>query len=132
MFHYNAYDSSAISSDPVHVCFCSLTDTNTLEPNCQQKNYQITIYPGEFFHIPVVLVDQMNGTVPGVVHSSFTNVNGDSTASLGSLQESQIVNVDCTLLNYSVFSTCSSVVLSLFSRLEFHDYEVAQLDVGMV
>ena len=129
MFHYNAYDSSVISSDPVGVCFCSLTDTNTLQPNCQQKSYQFTVYPGELFHIPVVLIGQMSGTVPGVVHSSFRNVSGDSTASLGSLQESQTVNVDCTLLNYSIFSTRSSVALTLFPRLEFHDYDTAHLVV---
>ena len=33
IFHYNSYDASVISSDPVSVCFCSLTSANTLEPN---------------------------------------------------------------------------------------------------
>ena len=128
MFHYNSDDSSVISSDPVGVCFCSLTDTNTLQPNCQRKNYPIKIYPGELFRIPMVLIGQINGTVPGVVHSSFRH--GGNTASLGDLQESQIINVDCTLLNYSIFSTRSSVILTLFPRLEFHDYEAAQLVVS--
>ena len=116
IFYYNAYDSSAISSDPVGVCFCSWTDTNTLRPNCKERNYQITVYPGELFHIPVVLVGQIDGTVPGVVHASLTN----KTASLGSLQESQTINVaDCTLLDYSLFSTSSSATLILYPRLEF-------------
>ena len=130
IFHYNMSNPSVVSSDPVGVCFCSLTSANTLEAHnyCQQKNYHTTVYPGELFHIPVVLVGQINGTVPGVVHSSFRN--GDSTASLGSLQESQTVNVDCTLLNYSIFTCRSSVVLTLFARLEFRDYETAQLVVS--
>ena len=104
IFHYNTSNSSAISSDPVGVCFFSLTSSNTLEPHnyCQQNNYQITVYPGEVFHIPVVLVGQINRTVSGVVHSSFRN--GNNTASLGCLQESQSVNgTDCTLLKYSIF-----------------------------
>ena len=127
MFHYNSYDASVISSDPVSVCFCLLTSANTLETNCQNKTSWVTVYPGELFHIPVVLVGQMNGTVPGVVHSSFT---GDSTASLGSLQESQTTSVDCTLLNYSIFSTHNSATLILFPRVEFHDYEMAQFVVS--
>ena len=84
--------------------------------------------PGELFRIPMVLIGQMNGTVPRVVHSSFRK--GDNTALLGHLQESQIINVDCTLLNYSIFSTHSSVILTLFPHLEFHDYEAAQLIVS--
>ena len=127
IFHYNTSNSSVISSDPVGVCFCSLTSESSLEPNCQLRKHWITVYPGELFHIPVVLVGQMNGTVPGVVHSSFRN--GDSTASLGSLQESQTVNVVCTLLNYSIFSTNSAATLILFASFEFWDNETAQLVV---
>ena len=129
IFHYNTSNSSAISSDPVGVCFCSLTSENTLKPNCQIREHQITVYPGELFHIPVVLVGQMNGTVPGVVHSSFRN--GDSTASLGSLQDSQTVNVDCTLHNYSIFSTDGTATLILFSSFEFRNYGTTQLVVSL-
>ena len=129
IFHYNTSHPSVISSAPVGVCFCSLTSENSLEPNCQIREHQFTVYPGELFHIPVVLVGQMNGTVPGVVHSSFRNVNGDSAASLGSPQNSQTVNVDCTLLNYSIFSTNSTATLILFPSFEFRNYETAQLVV---
>ena len=118
-----------VSSNPVSVCFCSLTSSNTLEPNCQNKKSLVTIYPGEVFHIPVVLVGQMNGTVPGVVHSSVRN--SDNTASLGSLQDSQTVNgTDCTFFNLTIFSTHSSATLILFARLEFRDYEMTQLVVS--
>ena len=129
IFHYNKYDSSAVSSDPVGVCFCSLTSSNTLEPNCQNKTTWVTVYPGELFHIPVVLVGQMHGTVPGVVRSSFRN--GNNTAILGNLQESQTINVaDCTRLNYTIFSTHSSATLTLLSHLEFVKYKTAQVVVS--
>ena len=54
IFHYNASNPSVVSSDPVSVCFCSLTNANTLEPNCKNKKSWVTVYPGELFHIPVV------------------------------------------------------------------------------
>ena len=127
MFHYNAYDSSVIASDPVGVCFCSLTDKNTLEPNCQNKKSLVTVYPGEMFHISVVLVGQMNGTVPGVVHSAYDN----NIASLGHLQQSQTITVDCTLLNYSIFTTDNLATFILFPSFEFRNYETAQLVVSI-
>ena len=127
IFHYNASNFSEVSSDPVNVCFCLLTSANTLEPNCQNKTSWVTVYPGELFHIPVVLVGQMNGTVPGVVHSSFTDVHGDSTASLGSLQESQSVDIECTNVNFSIFTTSNLATFRLFSSFEFQDYETAQV-----
>ena len=71
----------------------------------------------------------MNGTVPGVVHSSLKNAHGDNTASLGHLQESQTINVDYTLVNYSIFTTDSLAPFILFPSFEFQDFETAQLVV---
>ena len=58
--HYNTSNPSAVSSNVVGVCFCSLTSSNTLEPNCQKNPSQVPVYPGDWFHI---LTGQMNGTV---------------------------------------------------------------------
>ena len=133
IFHYNKSDPSVVSSDPVGVCFCSV-GTNSLKPDCQNKRFQVTVYPGELFHLPVVLVGQVDGTVPGVIHSSFKT--DKSTASLGSLQGSQrISTADCTLVNYSVSSTCSSETLMLVPEkaqvLNFpRHYKPAQLVVS--
>ena len=108
IFHYNHSDPSVVSSDAVGVCFCS----NSLKPDCQNKVFQVTAYPGGLLRIPAVLVGQLDGTVPGVIHSSFQN--GNSTASIGNLQESQrISKAECALLSYSVFSTNRSENLTL-------------------
>ena len=108
IFHYNNSDPTVVSSDPVGVCFCS----NSLKPDCQNKIFRVTAYPGGLFRIPAVLVGQIDGTVPGVIHSSFQN--GNSTASLGNLQESQrISKAECALLSYSVFSISRSENLTL-------------------
>ena len=81
------------------LCLCALTSSNTLEQNCQKKPSQVTVYPVELFHI---LISQMNGTAPGVVHSSLKS---DNTASLSHLQET--INVDCALLKNIIFTTDS-------------------------
>ena len=102
IFYYNSSsDLSIQSTDPTSVCFC--LGSITLKPLCQRQNWSYTraVYPGETFSIPAVLVGQINGTVPGVVHSTLR----DSSASLGELQSSQRINkAKCTLLNYSVFT----------------------------
>ena len=72
IFYFNSSsDLSILSTDPTSVCFC--LGTITLKPVCQKQNwsYTIAVYPGETFSIPAVLVGQINGTVPGVVHSTF-------------------------------------------------------------
>ena len=106
-FHYNYSDHSVISSDPISACFCS--GTSSLQPDCENEEYRVTVYPADLFHLPVVLVGQANGTVPGVVHSSF---DGETSASLGNLQNSQTIDVaSCMFLSYSVSSTRDSETL---------------------
>ena len=57
----------------------------------------------------------MNGTVPGVVHASFIDAYDNNVATLGHLQQSQtIIAVDCTLLNYSVFTMDNLAIFILF------------------
>ena len=109
IFHYNYSDPSVISSDPIRVCFC--TGTSSLQPDCEKGKYQVGVYPGELFNLAVVLVGQANGTVPGVVHSSF---DVETSASLGNLQNSQKIDeASCTSLYFSVSSTRGSESLVL-------------------
>ena len=112
IFHFNSTsDPSVVSSNPVFVCFCSVS-TNSLKPDCQNRSFEVRVYPGDLFRIPAVLVGQADGTVPGVIHSSFQT--DKSTASLGSLQVSQRISIaDCSYINYSASSTSSSETLML-------------------
>ena len=72
------------------------------------KTTQVTVYPVELFHI---LIGQMNGTAPGVVHSSLKN--GDNTSSL-----QDAINVDCVLFNYIIFTT-DSIATFILQVLSF-------------
>ena len=74
-------------------------------PDCSITEYTITAYPGETLTIPAVAVGQRFGTVPSTVQSSF--VSGSSSR-LPALQYTQLVNVNCTDLMYTIHSSPNS------------------------
>ena len=100
-FHQPTQQLSLISSNPTRVCLC----TNMSIPDCSITEYTITAYPGETLTIPAVAVGQRFGTVPSTVQSSF--VSGSSSR-LPELQYTQLVNVNCTDLVYTIHSSPNS------------------------
>ena len=96
-FHQPTQQLSLISSNPTRVCLC----TNMSIPDCSITEYTITAYPGETLTIPAVAVGQRFGTVPSTVQNSF--VSGSSSR-LPALQYTQLVNVNCTDLVYTIHS----------------------------
>ena len=97
-FHQPTQQLSLISSNPTRVCLC----TNISIPDCNVTECTITAYPGETLTIPAVAVGQRFGTVPSTVHSKF--VSGGS-GRLPALQYTQLVNVNCTDLSYTILSS---------------------------
>ena len=97
-FHQSTRQLSLISSNPTRVCMC----TNMSIPDCSITEYTITAYPGETLTIPAVAVGQRFGTVPSTVHSSFVP---QSKGRLPELQYTQLVNVNCTNLSYTILSS---------------------------
>ena len=91
----SASEPSAISSDPIGVCFCS----NNI-PNCDKKWNNITIYPGQSFNISAITVGQRNGTIRGTIRASIDNGTIDNLQSLQILESYQY----CTNLTYTVYS----------------------------
>ena len=103
---HDIFDHSYVTSDPYEICFCS-------EPPYAQPNYTSTqiervIYPGSTFTIWVVAIGQKNGTAPGSVRALAQH-----PTYLGTLQVSQDVKVNCTALNYTVYSPVSSTEIEL-------------------
>ena len=96
-FHQSTQQLSLISSNPTRVCLC----TNMSIPDCSITEYTITAYPGETLTIPAVAVGQRFGTVPSTVHSKFVP---RSKGRLPALQYTQLVNVNCTSLVYTIYS----------------------------
>jgi len=81
-----------------------------MTPDCSEITFQVTAFPGERFNLPVVIVGQMNGTVPGDIHATFPR-HGPS---LGALEDVQTINsTNCSNLSYTVYSSNQSQVIFL-------------------
>ena len=112
LVHNNDTDyntTSNISSDPLLICQCEND-----HPDCSKTWFAFprSVYPGEIFQIPVVVIGQRNGVIPSGVISTI-----DQTLSPGYLPHSQRLqdaNNTCTLLSYTVLS------LSQYVRIDLH------------
>ena len=87
---HDSNDSSYITSNPLRVCFCYV---NGLSPNCRELEMTYDIYPGSKLEVPLVVVGQRNGPVPGVVVA--TNVAAESATQ-------SIKQNSCKNLSYSL------------------------------
>ena len=95
--------TTAISSDPVGVCFC-----RDNIPQCHLKTDYILAFPGQDLSLPATTVGQMDGTVSGSVHATVST----NRASLGDFQDVQSVLTaqSCASLTYTIFADASMTV----------------------
>ena len=109
IFHFegNRPESSSIADDPIGVCLCIGENVD-----CKQNYTNVHVYPGNIFHIRVVIVSfskSRYSRVPGAVQA-----NSLGNASLAPQQNLQQVNsFECTTLNFSVFSVEDKALLKL-------------------
>ena len=123
IFPNETEDTSSITSDPQQACFCSMNrDDKTLTKNCSNHVKQMEVYPGSTFEVPLVIVGQRDGTVPGNLKA--TNVSNESrTMSISSNR--------CTYLTYNLADTCHQIVnIILFvegsnSRSTYYDLSLS-------
>ena len=116
IFHLknNKPQSSSIADVPIGVCLCNKN------VNCKQDDAGIHVYPGEIFHIDVVIISsptsgefaEKYSRVPGAVQATTM---GD--AALAPLQNLQQVNSsECTTLHFSVFSVEDKTIIELTAQ----------------
>ena len=96
---------SVISSQPYRACLCE----NDM-PNCGRAELTKNLYPGDTFAVSAVVVGQMKGTVPGVVHANFVD---SRQSSLSRFQVYQGIERVCTSLRYTIYSNEQTVSLRL-------------------
>lgn len=102
----NESDLSPISSDPILVCICQ-----NGRPNCSITFESITAYPGQKFTVPVAVVGQKEGIVPGTVYSHI--IPPESHAVLRDLQSVQEARRECIAATFSIFSSSSHEMIRL-------------------
>ena len=96
---FTDYDATmSISSTPQRPCFCL---RNLYIILCENDSNITSVYPGELFFVDMAVVGQRNGAVPASVHSVFLP---NTSAHLGFLQSTQLVNRGCKTLTYNVYS----------------------------
>ena len=102
----NTFKHSSISSPPHTICLCQ-----NKKPSCKPSSpFQLQLFPGETFSIDVVLVGQLNGTVPGTVQASLKSRH--SSLKQGEYVQS-ISSTDCSQLKYTIYIGNDSEELQL-------------------
>ena len=87
-------DTSYIASNPERACFCSVSDSGELTKNCGEVTRRIEVYPGSIFEVPLVIVGQRNGGVPGIVIAS----NGSNEPVTRSISGNKCINLSYTFV----------------------------------
>ena len=106
VFSIDSDESSSVTSRPTGICFCNSENKR----NCSKKMHKINKYPGETFQVLVVIVGQLNGTVPGMV---VANILNGSAFAYSDQYLQKVNNTQCTLLTYSIHSSQKSESISL-------------------
>ena len=92
IFHYPQQAGlSAVSSDPIQVCFC-VSD----KPNCSIPNMNITAMPGIGVNIPLATVGSLNGLTNGVI--KLTSPDSSSTVQT----DNNRLNATCTNVTFKL------------------------------
>ena len=90
--HNSTESNSSVSSDPLRVCLCD----NNGKPLCENNSFSYTMYSGEIFTMPVVLVGKDFGLTTGDLYTNILPLHYSMPPSLS--QYIQVVSsVELTL-----------------------------------
>ena len=89
-------DLNPITSNPIRICICLHA-----VPLCNITEHRLKVYPGQTFKIEAVAVGQRMGIVPSIVLAQFNDEEGR----LGEGQDVQNVGRECTVLQFTIYSS---------------------------
>ena len=123
LFHIprNISDLSPIASSPRTVCFC--TENHTINCSAETMLYRLAVYPGENITVNVVIVGQLDGTIPG---SLRVNVSENKYMYFAT-------HSHCTPVTFTAYSTTGSEAtfeFELFSTVSFTTGQSKKLKVN--
>ncbi len=114
IFKVNKSIPSSVSSIPLKVCFClangNISCTDSLHENKHLTYHSPEIYPGQQVNIPVIIVGQLNGFVPGSVYASTF----DEHVIPASQNIQSVPHTKCSLVNYTIASNKSNEIVGLY------------------
>ena len=125
----NTQSLSPVSSSPTRVCLCN----GNYQPRCADLNQtfrEISVYPGEYFNIPMVIVGGDFGATIGIVRAHYQidsfqqciNSHGDNHT-----MRQQVItqNNMCTNLTFCFYSnkSVSTLIMYLSANDEFRKPE---------
>ena len=97
-------------------------------PNCLRIFSTESAYPGEELKLSVVAVGQNFGTTSGYVYAQL--LQGTANTSLGELQHFQLVQHQCNILPYTIYSRHKKEILVLTATaiviLDYGDNKTVQ------
>ena len=103
---------SVVASQAYKVCIC--TQNFNTSHSCV-FGYNVRVYPGEAFHIPVVGVGQYNYSSPSVIRAMIAN---KYAAQIGDQQVTQEVNLHCKNLTYTLQTQGLKIQITLQLSIE--------------
>ena len=104
---------SVVASQAYKVCIC--TQNFNTSHSCT-FDYNVRVYPGEPFHVPVVGVGQYNYSSPSVIRATIAN---KYTAAIADQQVTQEVNILCKNLTYTLQTQDLKVTIQLSIEVPF-------------
>lgn len=120
IFHMNK--NSTVTSIPQHVCLCN----GVKQPNCSNNSLELKpfeVYPGENFHLVVVLAGQLNGTVPGFVHAEVVTTDNISLDVYH--DQKHLYTENCTELKYALNSSCDESINATLNLTVDHSGDIS-------
>ena len=108
-------NTSLVSSNPIRVCHC--TDEMAICPQ-NETDINLSVYPGQYFSLPLALVGDLNGMVRGPIYAKLEHKLvqriSDNISLFDKLQAVQEVGVrNCTQLQYAILAAPTTVELVL-------------------
>ena len=125
LFHYpNQTGLSAVSSDPLQVCFCK-----SEIPNCSVTNISKTVIPGVDVSVSLATVGLKDGLTEGAINLS----SADSSSTVQT--DNNRLNANCTNVIFTLKTNLSSNTAQVYVKLDgsisgpFLDPSVKVIDV---
>ena len=109
-----------VTSDPNHVCVCINGSVNCSKSDVDYY-FPTSVYPGQRFKIQIILVGQLDGSVPGYVVANLQNEDQSGAHLDDSLKLHHLKRPQCTEVEYSILSNQTGINVTMEINAAVHD-----------